>query len=146
MQPETSNLVAAIEKQTALFRELEVALQASRTAYKARNLELIYIHLDSQTTLCARLRELQAEAARAAQGESVSSLSRPDRLPTELREALAVLAQAQQNVRRLNAEQQAFVAGSLRTLRVMSNALSNCYPTYTQANVPFFVSFVEAHI
>ncbi len=69
MQPETSNLVAAIEKQTALFRELEVALQASRTAYKARNLELIYIHLDSQTTLCARLRELQAEAARAAQRE-----------------------------------------------------------------------------
>jgi len=135
MQSELSNLVDVLPKQIALFRELESVLRSSRFAYESRNLELIYICLDKQTSVCERLRELQTRAARAAQRESVSLFAKPDRLPAELREALTSLAEVQQSVCRLNAEQQTFVAGSLRTLRIINNALSNCYPTYTLASL-----------
>jgi len=141
MQPETSKLIAAIDEQTTLFRELEHVLQASRSAYAARNLDLIYIHLAKQTALCQELRKLQAETERAAQAAFPSTnpslLDGPAGFSPALRKAFLELAGAQQGVRRMNAEQQAFLAGSLRTLRVMNNALWNSYAIYTQANSPW---------
>lgn len=154
MQVEISNLIAMLSKQVGLFRRLESTLLEWRAAYEAKDVDSIYANLHRQTSLCEKLRQCMAEtecarqlalaafaSARHRNAESPFDLPSGPGLSLRLRHVLAELALARQDVCRLNAQQRAFVDGSLRTLRLMNNALANCYPTYAcpDSAVPFAV-------
>jgi hypothetical protein len=143
MQLPIANLIATLEEQIDLYGKLAELLARSRSAYVAKDLEAIYLHLEAQAKLCDRLRELGQKTARMGQTvfdplENTNPRSehgsRPQELDSpgapQLCKLLLDLRAVQQTVRRLNSEQSTFVNGSLRTLRVMTNALASFYPTY----------------
>jgi hypothetical protein len=151
MRTEIYTTIETSEKQILLFRELKTELAASRAAYLARDLEAIYAHLAAQAMLCEKLQQVEAESALR-----VPALPAGPRLPlgadkahepiealdrereSRARKVFAELECVRREVCESNCAQIVFVKGSLRTLRVMTNALANLYPTYGRPDCSSF--------
>jgi len=144
MLPELASLLAALDHQLSLLRQLSAELVACRPAFGTMNLEAIYSHISAQAAICEKLQRAEEERASAWQKASLK-LDRPsvngdlrrwvDVLEQDMvdrfRRVLTELALAEGEVRRLNQIHTVLVDGSRRTLNVLANALSAFSPTYT---------------
>lgn len=147
---EIVQLTDAVEVQVRLLRELASDLNACRGAYAAMDLDAIYRHVASQTSLCERLRQVDLE--RAAAWRAAHAALRPQAngragadasadlkdwiasvdtgLAERLRRALTDMAIAEGQVRHLHRAHAVMLEGSRRTIEMLANALAMFSPTY----------------
>jgi hypothetical protein len=135
MPYETANSadgIETIEKQLRLSRELKQELVASRAAYAARDLDAIYHHIGALALLCMQLQQ-SGELTRAGQTASLNQIfpvSCGSQAGSRQQELLVQLAAAGQEIRELNRELLVLVKGSLRTFKMIANAMAGFSPTY----------------
>ena len=145
-----AQLTDTIETQVCLLRQLATDLSDCRTAYAAMDLDAIYMHVESQTSLCGRLREAERaraaawDAARAAfqvefpgaanatvSGDLKQWIARVDPVLAErLRRALTEMALAEGQVRHFHRAHSVMLEGSRRTIDMLANALAIFAPMY----------------
>jgi hypothetical protein len=144
MLPELASLLASLDRQLKIFRQLSAELVACRPAFEAMDLEAIYSHISTQAAICKELQKVEEERAISWQAAS-SKLGLPSangdlrgwagKLEPELtdrfRRVLTELALVEGEVRYLNQIHTVLLDGSRRTLNVLANALSAFSPTYT---------------
>lgn len=144
MLPELATLLAALEYQLKLLRQLGAELAACRPAFGTMDLEAIYSHISSQSAICEKLQKVEEERASSWQAAS-SRFGLPSingdllawagslepEIADRFRRVLTELALAEAEVRHLNQIHTVLLDGSRRTLNVLANALSAFSPTYT---------------
>jgi len=144
MPSNPENLLPLLGRELSLVRDLVHDLVACRKAFIKMDLEEIHTHVAKQAALCEDLRRTRAERAEswqttfpgagqssAEQGLRVGLTDLDPALASRIREVITQLSLAENEIRNLNQVHRCMLAGSKRTLNVLTNALLGLLPTYT---------------
>lgn len=139
MRNETTRYLELLEQRLDLLSSLAAALTAARSDIVSLDINGLESRIADQQRLCTEIRSLDTQLdgvqrqckAQLAQssGQGIGSASDPD--ASRLRETLDRLARAQASVKQLNAQHQALLRRSRRTVSALLNSYHTFATTYS---------------
>jgi hypothetical protein len=132
VNPESKHRLKLLERRLALFESLTKALTEARPDFIAMDLGAIELRIVEQQDLCGQIASLDAEITRAqsAAFPTTGKSSQTSQEDQQIQAALARVAEAQAEVRRLNDAHQAMLRRSRRTVNALLNLFSSHAVTY----------------